>query len=49
VPWLSCKAITAWIHGRENIEWHSSGAAVSISYVEHALKKFYIPEKMKGY
>ncbi|CAB3990136.1 WD repeat-containing alr2800 [Paramuricea clavata] len=49
VPWLSCKAITAWISGRENSGSHSSGAEVSISYVEHVLKKCYIPEKLKEF
>jgi hypothetical protein len=48
VPWLSCKAVTGWINGRENSTSHSSGAAVSISYLENVLKKCYIPEKLKG-
>jgi hypothetical protein len=49
VPWLSCKVITALVNRRENSGSHSFDAEVSISYVEHVLKKRDISEELKGW
>ena len=34
--------------GCSNSRWHTLCAEVSASYVEHVLKKFYIPEEIQG-
>ncbi|CAB3993851.1 WD repeat-containing alr2800 [Paramuricea clavata] len=48
VPWLSCKSITKWANDElGNSSWCQFGAAVSASYVQHVLKRFYIPEEVQ--
>jgi hypothetical protein len=49
VPWLCCKSITKWTNDEcQNSFWHQFGAAVSASYVQHVLKRFYIPDEIQG-
>ncbi|CAB3984082.1 Hypothetical predicted protein, partial [Paramuricea clavata] len=44
VPWLSCKSIAKWANDEfQNSTWCQFGSAVSASYVQHVLKRFYIP------
>ena len=48
LPWLHCKAIINWMDISSDSKWHTFGAAVSASYVEHVLNKFDIAEEMQG-
>ena len=49
IPWILCKSITSWSGGSSEVsEWQKFGAAASASYVEHVLRKFYIPETFEG-
>jgi ubiquinone biosynthesis protein COQ9 len=49
VPWLSCKSIARWANDEcQNSNWCQFGAAVSASYVQHVLKRFYIPDEVQG-
>ncbi|CAB4036325.1 WD repeat-containing alr2800 [Paramuricea clavata] len=48
VPWLSCKSIAKWANDEyQNSTWCQFGAAVSASYVQHVLKRFYIPDEVQ--
>ncbi|CAB4031412.1 ---NA---, partial [Paramuricea clavata] len=48
VPWLSCKSIAKWANDEcQNLTWCQFGAAVSASYVQHVLKRFYIPDEVQ--
>ena len=49
LPWLHCKAIINWTDDiSSDSKWHTFGAAVSASYVEHVLNTFHIAEEMQG-
>ena len=49
VPWLSCKSVAKWANDEcQNSTWCQFGAAVSASYVQHVLKRFYIPDEVQG-
>ncbi|CAB3990647.1 nucleotide-binding oligomerization domain-containing 2-like, partial [Paramuricea clavata] len=49
VPWLSCKSIAKWENDEgQNSTWCQFGAAVSASYIQHVLKRFYIPDEVQG-
>ena len=48
LAWLHCKAIINWMDISSDSKWHTFGAAVSASYVEHVLNKFHIAEEMQG-
>ena len=43
VPWIICKSIGNWADGEEDKNWRNYASAVSASYVEHVLRKFYVP------
>ncbi|CAB4005292.1 kinesin light chain-like [Paramuricea clavata] len=48
VPWLSCKSIARWANDKcQDSTWCQFGAAVSASYVQHVLKRFYIPDEVQ--
>ncbi|CAB4021869.1 WD repeat-containing alr2800, partial [Paramuricea clavata] len=48
VPWLACKSLVKWENDEfQNSRWWQFGAAVSASYVQHVLKRFYIPDEIQ--
>jgi hypothetical protein len=46
---VSCKSIAKWANDEcQNSRRCEFGAAVSASYVQHVLKRFYIPDEVQG-